>query len=79
MTFYKKFVSIFRFVNFTILVNGIEEIDTDKQRIAFDMALTTSWQDTRVSCARCGAAEVTDRDNKIALKIISRHLQHVLP
>ena len=52
-------VSIFRFVNFTIFVYGIEEIDTDRQRITFDMAMAMSWQDSRVSCPRCGVAEVT--------------------
>ena len=58
----QKFVSIFRFVNFTTFVYRIEEIDTDRQRITFDMALAMSWQDSRVSCARCGVAEVTDPD-----------------
>ena len=53
------FPKIFRFVNFTILVNGIEEIDTDRQTIILNMALTMSWQDSRVSCPRCGDAEVT--------------------
>ena len=49
-------------MNFTTFVYGIEEIDTDRQRITLDMAMAMSWQDTRVSCARCGVAEVTDPD-----------------
>ena len=51
-------------MNFTILVNGIDDIDTDRQMITLDITFALSWQDTRVSCARCGVAEVTDPVNK---------------
>ena len=60
---YGGFPEILRFVNFTIFVNSIEDIDTDRQRITLDITLAMSWQDTRISCPRCGAAEVTDPDN----------------
>ena len=46
-----------------MLVNGIEEIDTDRQRITFDITLAMNWQDTRISCAKkCGVVEVADTD-----------------
>ena len=45
-------------VNITISVNGIDDIDMDRQRITLAMELTASWQDTRISCAKCEANEV---------------------
>ena len=51
----------FRVVNFTILMNNVEDIDTDRQRITLAMELTASWKDTRISCAKCEANEVRKR------------------
>ena len=50
-------ISIIRHVNFTILVNGIDDIDTDKQKITLGIAMTLRWQDTRISCRKCATIE----------------------
>ena len=48
-----------RDVNFTISVDGIEEIDTNKEKITLDIAMAITWQDSRISCSRtCGYAKV---------------------
>ena len=53
-------LDLFRNVNFTVMINDIEAIDTDKQRITLNVVLELSWHDTRISCAReSEVAEVT--------------------
>ena len=54
-------------MNFTILVNGIDDIDTDKQKITLGIAMTLRWQDTRISCRKCATVEEVPRTNKKSL------------
>ena len=57
--------SIIRDVNFTLFVNGIDDIDTDKQKITLGIAMILMWQDTRISCRKCATVEeVTSTNTK---------------
>ena len=69
-------IELFRIVDYTFGVNVIEDIDTENQRITLGLTMRVQWQDTRISCAKCGAAEV--RNNKLHLTMISRNLLYVL-
>ena len=46
-------------------IKGIEDIDTDKQKITVDFVSAMTWNDRRISCAReCEVAEVISPCNK---------------
>ena len=45
-----------RTMNVTFNVNDVKEIDEKRHQITFDIEMTASWQDSRISCLFCGAA-----------------------
>ena len=51
-----------RTMNGTFIVNDVKEIDEKRHKISFDIEMTASWQDSRISCLFCGAAADEEKE-----------------